>query len=168
MDEVARRPREAGPAARAEEDLPGAGVVLAPRHLEQGQGDGLPISWPAVAEVGATARGQIDLYDGRCGGPVTLLEAGGEEAAVGRESDAVGVTQAGAEHLGAGLVGRQPDQSLVARARVEPSLRIALEADHIVVATGRGAHAVRHAFVKVCLAVPVQVVQARDLVATQH
>ena len=60
------------------------------------------------------------------------------------------------------------DQSLLARRRVEPPLAVALQPADKIVAAGRREHAIREALVVVGLAVAVQIVQARDLIAPQH
>ncbi len=64
-------------------------------------------------------------------------------------------------------VGRDPDQSLLARDRVEPALAVALESRNEIVAGGRRLVGIAHALIKVGFTIAVEVVQSRDLVATQ-
>ena len=65
-------------------------------------------------------------------------------------------------------VGRDPQEALLARGRVEVAGGIALEAADEVVTGGRGVVGVADAFVEVGLAVAVQIVQPGDLVAAEN
>ena len=95
-------------------DLAAAGVVEPAREVDQRQVGGLAVLRAAIAVMAAGA----DLADHRRRGPVAL-GAGDGERAVGREAQAVGVAEAGREDLERAAVGRDPQQSLLARGRVE-------------------------------------------------
>ena len=73
-----------------------------------------------------------------------------------------------ADDLVRAAVGRDPQQAPLARGGVEAAGGIALEAADEVVAARRRWIGIGEAFVKIGLAVAVQVVQPRDLIAAQH
>ena len=160
-------PAEGRPGGVPEEDLPGAGVILPTREVQQRRLRGLPALRTAVTEMRALVLAQFDLHDGGGRGPVAFLQARGEESVVGREAGAVRITQTGRQYLDA-LAPAQPQHALVARGRVEAALGVGLEADDVIVAALGRRIPVRHALVEVRLVVAVQVMQARHLVATEH
>ena len=166
VDEVAGAAQR-GPRAVRQEDLTGAGIVLAPRQVKQGRLGRLARLGPAIAEVGTLILAQLHLYDGRSGGPIAFLQAGREEAVIRGEAGAVRIAQAGRQDLDALRAG-QAQHALVAGGGVEAPLGVGLQADHVIVAALGSRIAVRHALVEVGLVVAVEVVEARDLVTSEH
>ena len=160
-------PAEGRPGGVPEEDLPGAGIILPTRKVEQRRLRGLPALRTAVTEMRALVLAQFDLHDRGGRGPVAFLQARGEEPVVRREAGAVRIAQPGRQHLDA-LAPAQPQHALVARGRVEATLGIGLEADDVIVAALGRRIPVRHALVEVRLVVAVQVMQTRHLIATEH
>src|SRR5207248_1915344 len=83
------------------------------------------------------------------------------------KTQTVGIAKTRGQHKGRLAVGRDPEKPLLARDRVEPALAVALEARDEIVAGGRRLVGIAHALIKISLSIAVEVVQPRDLVATQ-
>ena len=158
--------RQRWPTTGSEEKLPGAGVILPAREMQQGRCRRLGVLGTTPAEMRAFAEAGLDEADGRRRCPIALLDAGGDESSVRRDADAVRITQPGGEHLDLIRQG-QPQETLIARGDVKAASFVSLQADDEIMAARRGGVAIEKAFVVISFAVPVEVVQPGDLVAPE-
>ena len=120
---------------------------------------------PAIAEKkpARTRRREAHLRGRR---PLALL-ARSRQRAVRREAHAVRIPKARRDHRHAAPIAGDPHQPLIRGHRVEIPRAVALQAGDVVVPAGRGRIGVGKALVKVRLAVAIQVMEPRDLIAPE-
>ena len=99
--------------------------------------------------------------------PCALLRCGGDDFAVRACAQAVWIAEAGAENFLRATVAADPMRSEGVGV-VEVPCVVLLQAGDVIVAAGRGLDEIAEAFVEVGFAVAVTIVQARDLIATEH
>ncbi len=102
------------------------------------------------------------------GGRPFSFGIGHGHGAVGIDAEAIGIAKSGRQHVDFLAVGRDAQESLFRRRRIEIAGLIAFQSTNVIVAAGRRDIAIANAFVEIDLAVAVRVVQARDLIATQQ
>jgi hypothetical protein len=137
---------------------------------------------PPCTKVRAIVFAKLDLEDGASRCPVALLAAGGDESAVGGETQAVRIAEAGGEDFQGGttfqvVLCRQArslphldtaTHALIPRREIKPALLVRFEPDDEIMTARRGLHFIRDALVEVGFVIAIQIMQAGDLIATKH
>ena len=160
MDQLALQRAES---AVGDGHLGTAGIIQPARQVHQREIRRSIVLGPGITVMAAGA----NLADHRRRHPFPLGIGDGHRA-VGGQAEAVGIAKAGRHDFVRAAVGRDPQQPRLARGRVETAGGVALEAADEVVAAGRRRVGVGEALIKIGLAVAIQVVQPRDLVAAEH
>ena len=84
------------------------------------------------------------------------------------KSESVGIAKSNRQNLDAVAVRRNPQKALVPRHRVKPPLFIALQTANEIVSARRSREGIAETFVKVGLAVLIQIMQTRNLVTAKY
>ena len=140
-----------------------AGIIQPAWQVHQREIRRAVVLGPGITVMAAGA----NLADHRRGNPFPL-GIGDRQRAVGGQAKAVGIAKTGRHDIVRTAIGRNPQQSRLARGGVEATGGVALQAADEVVAARRCRVGIGEALIKIGLAVAIQVVQPCDLVAAEH
>jgi hypothetical protein len=165
MDQIAIA-FERGPFVAGDECLAAGAVVLATREIHEHGFGRLAVLRTACAKVRAEIVIELDLADGGRGCPVAFLPAGGDEATIRRDAEAVGIAEAGGEHFEF-VTPRDAAHALIARGEIPAAFFVGFESDDEIVPARGGLHRIRHALVEIGFVIAIEIVQTGDLIATE-
>ena len=158
---------ERGPLVTGDKDLTARAVVLATRQVHEHGLGRLTVFRPARTKMCAEVLIEFDLADARRRRPVPLLHTRRHKPPVGRETEAVRITEPSGENFEL-VATRDAAHTLIPRRKVPPPLGIPLQPNDEVVSARRGLHDVRHTLVKIRFIIAIKIVQAGQLIAPQH
>jgi hypothetical protein len=126
---------ETGPGFPGNKGLAAAAVVFTARQIQKhGLGNRTIFRAPGT-KVRSFVFAQLYLANTGCRGPVALLDAGGDKAAIRGKAKAIGIAKTRRQHFDL-IAPADPANTLITRGKIPAALGISLQPDDKIMPTG--------------------------------